>query len=616
MLAARLHHFLASPTAKSEGNRVFWFTLGLVFSLLFSYLALKEAFAGDYIVQDDARQHVFWMQRYLDPALFPGDRIADYFQSVAPYGYKALYRILMAGDISPWWIHKLLPLVLGLISTCYCFGIAMQILPVPMAGFLATLLLNQSLWMKDDLISATPRAFVYPVFLAFLFYLLRRSLLGTALAAVLVGLFYPQYSLIVIGLLVLKLLRWQPSPTATNWTRYVPVRLVSDRPGYWIYGVALGLSIAILALYASSNSDFDPVISATSTREWPELLPGGRSTFFYPNPLEFYFTGQRSGLLDVGLVRPASLLFALALPALLKWRANFPLTARLTKKLWLLPQILGVSVFWFIAAHATLFRLHLPTRYTEHTWRIVFALAAAIALAILVDRLFQSWEPTQPPTPVAIQWGGMFLMGAIAVLIVIYPRFVVDFPSTKYKVGEAPELYEFVRQQPLNTLVASLSEEADNLPSFSQRSILVGREYAIPYHWGYYGEFRDRATALINAQYTPELQAVKDFIETYDITLWLLDPNAFQPGYVREGWFNQYQPPTERALQYLREGTIPALTRLPDTCTVLTTNRMQLLDAACILQLEALEPLETEDDADPEAETESEDSEDDDAADA
>ena len=78
------------------------------------------------------------------------------------------------------------------------------------------------------------------------------------------------------------------------------------------------------------------------------------------------------------------------------------------------------------------------------------------------------------------------------------------------------------------------------------------------------------------------------------------------------GWFNQYQPPTDRALQYLREGTIPALTRLPDTCTVLTTNGMQLLDAACILELEALEPLETEDDAD----AEGEDSEDDDAADA
>jgi hypothetical protein len=594
MLADRLHHFLASPSTKSEGNRAFWLTLGLVFSVLFSYLALTEAFAGDYIVQDDARQHVFWMQRYLDPALFPGDRIADYFQSVAPYGYKAVYRILMAGDISPWWVNKLLPPVLGIISTAYCFGIAMQLLPVPMAGFLATLLLNQSLWMKDDLISATPRAFVYPVFLAFLFYLLRRSPLGTALSALLIGLFYPQYSLIAIGLLGVQLLRWQPNPSDPTWRRYVPVRFRRDRRGYWIYGIALGLSIGILAVYANTSSEFDPVISAASTREWPELLPGGRSTFFYPNPLEFYFTGQRSGMLDVGLVRPASLLFALGLPVILRWRSQFPLASRLTDKLWILPQLLGVSVFWFIAAHATLFRLHLPTRYTEHSWRIVFALAAALTLTLVVDRLFQFWEPESDTLPTGLRWGGMVLMGAIAVLIVIYPRFVVDFPSTKYKVGEFPDLYTYVQQQPLGTMVASLSEEADNLPSFSQRSILVGREYAIPYHWGYYGEFRSRAAALVTAQYTPNLQTLKDFIETYGITLWLLERNAFEPAYVENGWFNQYPAPTAQALQILREGTVPALSLLQDSCTVWSEGRMSVLDAACIAQTETLPTAETD----------------------
>ena len=54
-------------------------------------------------MQDDARQHVFWMQRFIDSELFPHDLIADYFQSVAPTGYTTLYRIAAALGSIPFW---------------------------------------------------------------------------------------------------------------------------------------------------------------------------------------------------------------------------------------------------------------------------------------------------------------------------------------------------------------------------------------------------------------------------------------------------------------------------------------------------------------------------------
>jgi hypothetical protein len=46
-----------------------------------------------------------------------------------------------------------------LLTTGYCFGVCVQLLPVPMTGFIGALLLNQNLWMQDGLISATPKAF-------------------------------------------------------------------------------------------------------------------------------------------------------------------------------------------------------------------------------------------------------------------------------------------------------------------------------------------------------------------------------------------------------------------------------------------------------------------------
>ena len=80
---------------------MFWLGLSLAFGLVYGMLVWQQAFAGEYVVQDDARQHVFWMQRFRDPDLFPNDLIADYFQSVAPVGYTWFYKIAALLGINP-----------------------------------------------------------------------------------------------------------------------------------------------------------------------------------------------------------------------------------------------------------------------------------------------------------------------------------------------------------------------------------------------------------------------------------------------------------------------------------------------------------------------------------
>ncbi len=133
----------------------------------YGVLALEKAFRANYVVQDDAREYVSWMQRFMDPDLFPQDLIANYFQSITPAGYAAVYHAMAGLGITPLVFSKILPIVLGLITTVYCFGVSLQIFPVPITAFISSLLLNQSLWFKSDLASATPKAFIYPLLLAF-----------------------------------------------------------------------------------------------------------------------------------------------------------------------------------------------------------------------------------------------------------------------------------------------------------------------------------------------------------------------------------------------------------------------------------------------------------------
>ena len=554
------------PIAKSSQVR-FWFSLSLTFAVVYGFLGLREAFSSEYVVQDDARQHVFWMQRFLNKALFPKDLIADYFQSVAPAGYTAVYQTMASLGINPLVANKLLPTGLGLITTGYCFGVCLELLPVPTAGFVATLLLNQSLWMKDDLVSATPRAFVYPLFLAFLYYLLRQRLLAVCAAITLLGLFYPHFVFIAALILILRLLRWDEGPP----------RLSKNRSDYLFCAIGLGVALLVI-LPVALTSEFGPTITAAEARNLPEFLPGGRSAFFYDDPWKFWLSATRSGLLPS--IKPPLLAAGFLLPVLLRYPAKFPLTQRVNN-IAILSQVVVSSLLMFFAAHALLFKLHLPNRYSEHSLRIVGAIAAGITLIVIWDALWQAYKQRLPYLlkQQLLVFTSVALLGAA---LILYPSFE-EFPNTKYQVGGNPSLYKFFQEQSKGRLIASLSEEANNLPTFSQQSILVGREYAIPYHLGYYRQFRASTLALIRAQYSPDLAIAQTLIQKYGVDFWLLDRAAFTPEYIaNSSWLRQYESASAIALTRLQQGKKPALLGVMERCSVFETQAMVVLDAACI----------------------------------
>jgi hypothetical protein len=553
-----------------------WLGLSLSFSILFAWLALQQALSGQYVVQDDARQHVFWMQRFQDPDLFPHDLIANYFQSVAPIGYTTIYRSMAVLGIDPLFLNKLLPMGLGLLTTGYCFGLTLEILPVPFAGFISSLLLNQNLWMKDDLVSATPRAFLYPLFLAFLYYLLRRSLLPCLAAIALTGFFYPQYVFVEAGILILRLGHWQRGKW--QWS--------AEQQDYHFCFLGLAIAGFVLLPFALGASEFGPAITAREAKQLPEFLRRGRSSFFVDDPLDYWILGRRSGLLPGSLFAPLTLWIGLCLPGLFRFAAQFPLVNQIRNQRLLLQMLLS-AIALFFAAHALLFRLHLPSRYTGHSFNIVISLSAGIVLTLFIDGGLR-WAKDLPRArwKSAIALG---LTGLVSAVLIFYPTFVPQFPLTAYQTGQFPALYQFFAQQPKNIRIASLADEVGNLPTFAQRSVLVANEYAIPYHIGYYRQFRRRVLDLIQAQYSPNLNTLKQLIAQYQINFWLLDPRQLSAeALAKNRWLRQFQPVTDRAVADLQAGRVPALQRAIAPCTVFKAEPLQVLATDCIIKL--LEP--------------------------
>ncbi len=592
MLATRL--YLEKPTR----SQIFcWFGSSLAVAFLYSLPALHQAFRSDYVIQDDARQHVFWMLRFLDPTLFPNDLTADYFQSVAPWGYTTLYRIFSLFGIDPITASKILPSILGLITTAFCFGVVGQIVSVPMAGFAAATLLNQNLWMRDDLSSATPGAFFYPIFLAFLYYLLRGSLLPCLATIALQGLFYPQGVFLSAGILLLRLLDWQGG----KWR-------LSERRQIRFCLIGLAVALLVMLLYAMKSSQFGAVIRLAEARNLVAFSPSGWSAFFSDSPVDFWLCGKRSGMIPtewcdlakndqealrpwLALIRFPAIWLGLLLPLCLKLQHRLPGSQQVNRNWNILWQVAIVSIGMFFLAHLLSFRLHLPNRYTEHSFRILLSLAAGLSFVILLNLAAQRFLRRNHDRQTQ-----RLIVGCTAVVLatlVFYPYSLeIDnaaFPVTGYVRGKHPELYSFFAKQPKGIVIASLTEEANQLPTFTQRSLLVGGEgYLLPYHPQYFQEMSQRLSNLIRAQYSPDLAQVKALIRKYDVDFWLLDQESFQPDFTDPksyvtSLFAQFPAETEPIKAQLQTGTVPALAQLGETCSV-SRGDFRILRAKCVLR--------------------------------
>ena len=522
---------------------------------MFSLSGLTLAFDSPYTVQDDARQHVFWLQRLNDPILFNNDLIADYFSSVVPNGYKFLYWLANIIGVEPFLFNKILPIFLGIATSIFTFLVTLEIFPVPFAGFVSSLLLNQNLWMLDDLVSGTPRAFFYVLFLGFIYFLLRRNLLFCSVFIALQGLFYPQVLLISSIILCLN--------------------LISQKQKRYFYIIGLIIAIAVVAIYKLQTADSHEVISLELAKQLPEFRLGGRNEFFLDNFWSFWLVGQRSGYLPREWQYVLLCSFGLLLPVIVKYSRIFPLTKEIKPKINIIKQVLIASLILFCLSHLLLFKLHLPSRYTLHTWRIVIALVDGITIAIVIDKISQYKNNLLP----------LIMVMAIALGALLYPTYAVQsYPyRLGYVTGESPKLYQFLQQQPKDILIASLSSEADFIPSLAKRSVLVAEEYSIPYHWSYYQQMRQRAKDLIQAQYSSSQQEINRFIVKYKIDLWLVDKDAFDIQYLKNNfWLNQFQPETNNAINHLQENNKLLIQNKSDRCTIFQTEKLNLLDAKCI----------------------------------
>lgn len=511
---------MLSPAVGEEPGRETWRWLlaVMLYAAVCAGFALHQSLPR-LAFADDAREHVFWMFRYINPHLFPHDSSADYFQSLAPGGYAMFYRLLAQAGIDPLLASKLIPAALSLIATAYFFGFAGRFFRSSSLGALTSVLFTQCLWLNSDLASSTPRAFFYPLFAAFLYYQVRGATAGVLCTIGLEALFFPPAALLSCGVLGWNLLHWDEG---------LRLRFTRSTRAYLLLAGAVFVSLMCLGPYLQQTARFGPLVTYTAARTMPEFGPGGRVPFFFQSWWGYWVAGN-AGVHNLP-TRPPWFLAGLLWPVLRRFPGHFPLLRSVPRGARPIPQIIAAALSFFALAHLFLFHLYLPNRYTQAVARVVLILLAGGVILALVDA---GWHWARRRFAQGFRVSGGMLGGvliALVGLILAYPL-LFPFPTAGYLTGVDSGLYQFFARQPATIQIASLADEAANLPFLCQRSVIISAETAVPFHPGYYLPLRDRGLQIARAQYTASAVVLERCLRDQSIDFWLLDRKAFSPGY-------------------------------------------------------------------------------------
>lgn len=534
--------------------RADWLAVALL-SLAVIIFAHWQGFVNPYVINDDVRQQVYWMQRYAEPDLYPKTLLNDYAEAYVTMGVNMCYEFASwvgtnlgasgnsgasgasgssgsgpdVGASSATSLGSLSTVSPGSYADTSTGQTVHFFNPVQFTKVLSGILfLSQCLAMfaLGHVFGGRPQAWamaaivwLMPFFLENISGGLARAFASPLLALAVLGLLRRRpgsASTLALGGCIPYI--FLPCAPAIFFSAIQRFRIGSGNPAKFklvltLLVLLLATGMAYLNGIKPQDQGFGPLVSLAEATGRPEFGPEGRLDLV-PLPSPFldvvYYPFERIGLFkEYGLI-PGILSLVVLAPLLyfgaraVNWRA-------LASSLRPLAVLGGSFLAFYIAARLMAFTLFVPDRYMQYPVNLLYAILLSSCLAGAFKRL-------KLGKPAAV-----CLILAMAVLGALRLKNVALYDYS----ADAPLYAAVAAATPKNAMLAGHPDLMDNVMTFARRNALATFELAHPWSRGFWAQLSPRLDGFFAAYYASDADTVVRFAHDFDVDFLVVDEAHF-----------------------------------------------------------------------------------------
>ena len=471
---------------------LFLVTLLIVFSLIICLFCQYDTLREQLVINGDVNIYIPPIYSLQDHTLFANDLLTQYLLSRITIGY-IIFFLLLGKYFNLIFLVKVLPFILSVISVIYFFLIGRNIIEDDKAAFLASFLFLLHCWTFYVFQGTGPRAFAYPLFLPFLYYLQKKKHLVCLCFYILQILFYTPIALISLFTFLLLNVKIENKKLCIMCPPFTLILFFLALP--FLYFFQFGSDL---------DKYFGPLVTWKQILHMPEYHENGRDRLFFHSIIPF-LQSHRSGL----NLNYSYLFLLVTLSSLVVLARKIKYRFRLSEEI---KALLISSLIVYFLAFIFLLKLFLPGRYLIFSIPIVIC----ISIGVLLSGVFNHVGKRAA--------NNLIFSFSIIFINLIYAPMVTGKVQDYRYLGTA---LDYLSRLPKNSVIAAPLHMAEPIPTFSKRRVLFSHEALLPFHLGYYTLVRQCTFDFFNAYYSDSLDPLRKFCAKYAVDYILFKRDDF-----------------------------------------------------------------------------------------
>ncbi len=508
------------------------------------------ALTNPYVINDDVRQQIFWMQQWVDPELYQNDLLTEYAKNYVPWGVQAIYAAA-APLINPVQFTKILTGLLFVITAGFLFGMGLQFRDDLTPIFIGCTFCFMGHFMSK-ISGGLSQSFAFPLLTAYLFFLGRNNLIGAGILVFLASLFNP-YIFLLCLVTYWIFMAYNLGKIIVPWSRscgyFIASSQLATAPAQGdMQNAKEGGFFSSLMCELRASSIPPPTIAFSGLLVMAGCVLILLKYAFYSPPefgplvtwgdmvgkLEYSATGRYE------LMPIPSLFYELIRP----WIFNLPFLTWGPLPAWIL-ACLGITVIVFalirgkwdmdlsgftvfgylfvasllcyVASWVLIFKLFVPRRYVEFSLNIFYCVAIGACIRAALGSL--------------VSRGIAFPLAAtlftILAAISLYRTGIYDY-------SREAALYRFVQSAPKTSLMAGPPDLMDNVLTFGRRKAFVTYKLSHTWYTRYWEVIKKRTFDFFRAYYAEDPAEVRDFCRKNGIDYLIVRDKDFSPDLLKK----------------------------------------------------------------------------------